>query len=689
MRKEREECLRNGDWISTPERDEAKHTESASDEASYDPSLASLDAIVAFSQENAKSKTKDGQILRPMTVKMKSVKAVPKYDTWVPVKRNYWAGKQLHVEPYMPFLGDGENDCELAFEVYEDMAGDAGKDLDLSDGELGSNGEFVRPKDDVDRHQYYSLNSIRWREGIRKAIHEVLKRQSRTDEKFWKVLAAAVGVKDIKRLKALAKVAEDRHEEKVTNELRREKLIAMKKEIKDAEENPQDEVLPDDDSYSPSRNVMNKFCFTCHTFTCGQHANVDVEPVMPIMDVNQLKREELLKSGKAKPCGDDCYLKAELKPKVITEEVVDVDAVVVDNEEWSAEEILLLREAAPIYGVDPCNIAIAIGTRSCLDVHLRLRDPIEMDLLKSSMHKTGKVHRAEAMKRKQNMKNAENPKQKVPGATKSVACGGESCTSVDQDFVPCYHNGPCTAENCSCVKRNLYCESTCGCNFGRFQDVNGEGLVEWTEPTEEMVSGGKARICNNRHFGCACEAGHCNTPQCPCWDHNRACNPDFCDCDVILLPNRIELRKRQCRNVPASLAAHKRTFIGRSTVHGFGLFAGEEFEKGDMVGVYSGQLIDTRLADMIGRLYDATDRTYIFNVTESLVIDGGLLGSKAKFVNHTKAGEKENCVSKLVRVKGDAYVALFAKRTVKPGEEFLFDYRFTGEVPRWAQEESS
>ena len=74
-------------------------------------------------------------------------------------------------------------------------------------------------------------------------------------------------------------------------------------------------------------------------------------------------------------------------------------------------------------------------------------------------------------------------------------------------------------------------------------------------------------------------------------------------------------------------------------------------------------------------------------MTESLVIDGGLLGSKAKFVNHTKPGARENCGSRLVRVRGDAYVALFAKRSVKPGEEFLFDYRFTGEVPAWANDD--
>ena len=155
----------------------------------------------------------------------------------------------------------------------------------------------------------------------------------------------------------------------------------------------------------------------------------------------------------------------------------------------------------------------------------------------------------------------------------------------------------------------------------------------------------------------------------------------------VYFRRRSSSQKRRCRNIPITCVKHKRTFMGQSDVYGFGLFAGERFEEGDLVGIYSGQLIDARLADMIGRLYDATDRTYIFNVTESLVIDGGLLGSKAKFCNHTKPGAKENCASSsLVRVRGDAYVALFCKRAVKTGEEFLLGYRFTGEVPAWAKD---
>ncbi len=59
---------------------------------------------------------------------------------------------------------------------------------------------------------------------------------------------------------------------------------------------------------------------------------------------------------------------------------------------------------------------------------------------------------------------------------------------------------------------------------------------------------------------------------------------------------------------------------------------------------------------------------------------------KTKFCNHTHSGgPDENCHSKMVRVRGEAHIALFTKRAVKPGEELKFDYKFQSVVPEWAK----
>lgn len=642
----------------------------------FDTALNALYMIVS-----SKSKSNSGN--RPKGVQRRGISSkvergvlrradtLPNYDTWVPVITNYWSGKQLHLEPYMPFLGDQDVDCELAFEVFEDMADDSGKALDLSDGEVNKEGELILPREDVQRIKYYSLPQVRLREVTRTALRTVLRQFDKYDEQMWQILAASLGIHDITRLKAVARVAKDRYAETEQRSRRRKRQLKMEQSLQNARKYPVDEEMPLDDEWSAVSNTIKHFCFTCHSFSCPQHAKADVEPILPIEDIPALEREAALKRNQTTPCDKGCFMRKD--PNSVT------------RRPWDAEEILVLRESVPMFGIDPCSLALVVGSRTCHEVFDKLHDPLEADIAQTEIEKARKPRKIDDAETKQ--KDPVSKDQKVV-CNKTVADTTEEY-SIDQDFVPCIHDGPCTKENCMCVKKGMYCESTCGCNFGRYGEGGATGGIVWQPPSLEAVRKGQVRECLNRHYGCLCEAGHCCDSQCPCWEHNRACNPDFCACDCSVLPKHITRSQRRCRNIPVTLALHKRTYIGKSDVHGYGLFAGETFEPGDLVGAYSGQLIDTRLADMIGRLYDATDRTYIFNVTESLVIDGGLLGSKAKFCNHTKPGSTENCASRLVRVRGDAYVALFCKQKVRPGEEFLFDYRFTGEVPNWAKDEKN
>lgn len=636
-----------------------------------DPALIALDAIIenGSNQNNAKkSRSVDSRERRKgaRKVMMPYAQAPPKYDAWIPVKANHWVGKELNLEPYMPFLGDQDQDCERAFEVFEDMAVGAQKEIDLSDGEVTKEGKFRMPKDDIDRVDYHSLAQMRWREGSRKAISVVLDQFVQFDDVVWHVLATALGIDDLRRIKAIAKVAQERRTEHETRVERRKRYKKKVQEHARELRNPQDDDMSGDEGRA-STGVMNFFCLTCHVFACPQHEPT-VEPIIRIEDMRTTERERLLKQNLVTPCSQECFLNQN-------------DAEPGLQEKWCTEEILCLRASIPIFGLDPCSIAHAVGSKSCRNIQQRLADPIEADIARCELEKARRSRRFDPSKR--GTEGLEKNKRK--GENKTIVETYDP-SSIDQDFSPCCHVGPCTQETCSCVKNATHCESTCGCKSGRFAEGGETGGIIW-HPSPSRRKGGPPRGCQNRHYGCGCFNGHCNTSLCSCWEQHRACSPDFCDCDCMILPHHISVRKRKCKNTPASVAQHKRTFIGKSDVHGYGIFAGENFETGDLVGVYSGQLIDTRLADVIGRLYDATERTYIFNVTESLVIDGGLLGSKAKFINHTKPGEGENCGSRLVRVRGDAYVALFCKRAVATGEEFLFDYRFAGEIPAWASDE--
>lgn len=670
---QRQECLEEREWYISQKSRLRMRKAHQKDDGISDPSLLALDALAlaCAPSENVHSRPmhKKPSTNRCPSVLLPSIQPVPKYDAWIPVLTNYWAGKELHVEPYMPFLGDQDDDCELAFEVFEDMADDAGKELDLSDGEVNADGTFAVPRDDIDRVEYYSIPQVRWRQGTRQAILTVLDQFTNFDDTMWRILSAALGIKDLRRIKAVARVAQQRRRDFDGRMLRREREKGMTDNLCQAVEFPQNDEMPLEEEWSACTSPLKHFCFICHVFPCPQHANFDVEPVIPIRDVEAEQRKASLRLGTAKICSKNCAIN--MNPSVDSPSL---------NAEWSAEEILLLREAVPIFGLDSCRLAIVVGSRSCIEVFTKLKDPIEADIANYEIQKAKQPQRIEVTRKKTG--EAQGKKEKAKLSNKTVVESHKS-TNIDQDFSPCHHNGPCTQDNCTCVKKGMHCETTCGCNYGRYVEGGKTGGIIWNDDSD----GDASLKCQNRHNGCGCTAGNCDTVQCPCWDQNRACSPDTCECDSNVLPQHISIAKRRCRNIPTSIAKHKKTFVGKSEVHGFGLFAGERFESGDLVGVYSGQLIDTRLADMIGRLYDATDRTYIFNVTESLVIDGGLLGSKAKFCNHTKPGARENCASRLVRVRGDAYVALFCKRRVEAGEEFLFDYRFTGEVPAWAKDD--
>lgn len=673
--RKRSRCVQDRTWYISQQVRQRMRDNDQRDLTHVEPSILALDAIphIPLSHERAKLRfTPRKSRSRHGGVVMRKSDCVPRYDAWIPVQVNYWVGKQLHLEPYMPFLGDQDNECEAAFEVYEDMAGDAGKDSDLSDGELTVAGKFVVPRSESDRIRYYSMADTRWREATRKAVLSVLDQFEKQDDPMWRILATALGIKSIQRVKAIARVAQERREEYEECMRRRKVHKLVNAEIAAMRHTAVLDTMPDDEEHSFSSNALKHFCFTCHTLPCPQHEGVDVLPILPIEDLEAKARQEMISKQTAPVCSASCALSD------------TIDLVTTDSE-WSAEEIILLREAVPIFGLDPCSIAVVIGSRSCLEVSMKLDDPLEADIAQHEIEKAKKPRRLgeSANRPKQQPNNGSASKKSTKGLVDVVAGG----STIDQDFSPCEHAGPCTINNCNCVRKGMHCETTCGCNFGRFGEGGLTGGIVWKPPSKEAVSEGLARDCLNRHYGCTCEDGNCSDSRCPCWEQYRACNPDWCKCDAGLLPGHLSREKRCCRNIPVTTGSHKRTFIGKSDIHGFGLFAGERFEVGDLVGIYSGQLIDTRLADMIGRIYDATNRTYIFNVTEALVIDGGLLGSKAKFCNHTTPGNHENCHSRMVRVRGAAHVALLCKRAVNAGEEFLFDYRFTGEVPGWAKEE--
>jgi SET domain-containing protein len=133
---------------------------------------------------------------------------------------------------------------------------------------------------------------------------------------------------------------------------------------------------------------------------------------------------------------------------------------------------------------------------------------------------------------------------------------------------------------------------------------------------------------------------------------------------------RSRRRSRRRKKVVATIASRPTMMrVRRSRLHGRGAFAVRRIRKGTRIIEYLGDRITHRQADL--RYQDKSDRdnhTFLFIVDRGVVIDGGVNGNDARFINHCC---DPNCES----VIDDRRVFIEAVRTIRPGEELTYDYQ--------------
>jgi hypothetical protein len=108
--------------------------------------------------------------------------------------------------------------------------------------------------------------------------------------------------------------------------------------------------------------------------------------------------------------------------------------------------------------------------------------------------------------------------------------------------------------------------------------------------------------------------------------------------------------------------------VRRSKIHGSGVFAARAIPRGAHVIEYVGERVSHAEADRRyeGRpLNDA--HTFLFTVDERTVVDAGVGGNEARFINHSC---KPNCETEVTR--GRIWVR--ARRRILPHEELSYDY---------------
>jgi uncharacterized protein len=109
--------------------------------------------------------------------------------------------------------------------------------------------------------------------------------------------------------------------------------------------------------------------------------------------------------------------------------------------------------------------------------------------------------------------------------------------------------------------------------------------------------------------------------------------------------------------------------VRHSTVHGFGVFAARRIRKGTTVIEYLGDRVSHSQADARYEDKDPNDNhTFLFTVDAKTVIDAGVNGNEARYINH---GCDPNCESAAVNKR----IFIVATRTIQPGEELAYDYQ--------------
>jgi uncharacterized protein len=132
---------------------------------------------------------------------------------------------------------------------------------------------------------------------------------------------------------------------------------------------------------------------------------------------------------------------------------------------------------------------------------------------------------------------------------------------------------------------------------------------------------------------------------------------------------RTRRAKRRKRTLPTIATRPEVMRVRRSRLHGRGAFALRRIRKGTRIIEYLGDRITHKQADL--RYQDKSDRdnhTFLFIVDRGIVIDAGIDGNDARFINHSC---DPNCES----VIQDRRVFIEAIRTINPGDELTYDYQ--------------
>jgi SET domain-containing protein len=111
---------------------------------------------------------------------------------------------------------------------------------------------------------------------------------------------------------------------------------------------------------------------------------------------------------------------------------------------------------------------------------------------------------------------------------------------------------------------------------------------------------------------------------------------------------------------------------GRSTVHGYGVFAAQPIAKNQRIIDYAGELVrNDEACEAREEAYLAEGCIWVFRVNRAWSRDAAIGGNIARFINHSCV---PNCWWEVV----DKTIWIRAARPIRRGEELTYDYSTIG-----------
>jgi SET domain-containing protein len=132
-------------------------------------------------------------------------------------------------------------------------------------------------------------------------------------------------------------------------------------------------------------------------------------------------------------------------------------------------------------------------------------------------------------------------------------------------------------------------------------------------------------------------------------------------------------RKTRPANPQNRAAAEPLVEARSSSIHGTGVYAKQAIKKGTRIIEYLGERISHAEADRRYEMKGDDDgHTFLFIASTRTVIDAGVRGNEARFINH-------HCNPNCETVIENSRVFIEAIRNIVPGEELGYDYQLTWE----------